>query len=200
MTGESLDLGLVLNMHLIWATSFTMKAVQFDHKVSYQDGQDGDLQARVAFQSLGRALPNLYCLDMVINDFVEDKDNMMHSKGHAQQLCSYSLPNLGILILMICHGLLCSRPRRSDFPSDDGGDRRQHDYAIVFFRTCPSLDVISFNGVRFEDPPVFMQPDRVWRRVTVAGEVEAHMTGRESLPWTYGLSRKIDKSKLVWMG
>ncbi len=53
-----------------------MKAVQFD-KVTYENGPDGDIQARVAFQNLGRAFPNLYCLDMVINDFVEDKDNMM---------------------------------------------------------------------------------------------------------------------------
>ncbi|KAF8900933.1 hypothetical protein CPB85DRAFT_138568 [Mucidula mucida] len=74
---ESLDLGIGFNVNHIWTTSSTMKAVQFDHKVSYQDGPDGDFQARVAFQNLGRAFPNLYCLDIVIDDFVEDKDNMM---------------------------------------------------------------------------------------------------------------------------
>ncbi len=97
-----------------------------------------------------------------------------------------SLPNLGILILTISCGWLSFRPRRNDFPSHDGGDRRQHEYAVVFLRACPTWNIISFNGAPFEDSPAYIQPDRVWRRATIDEGVEALMTGSESLPWKIG--------------
>ncbi|KAF9021923.1 hypothetical protein BDZ89DRAFT_1071063 [Hymenopellis radicata] len=194
---ESLDLGVGFNVNHISATSHTMKAVHLANKVTYIDGPDGDRQARVVLDSLGRAFPDLYCLDMALNEYAKDKDTMMDTLS---SIVASSLPNLSILILTLSYGLLSFRLRRSDFPSDDGGDRRQHDYAVVFFRACPSLNIISFNGAPFEDSPAFIQPDRVWRRASVDAGVEAQMTGGESLPWKIGQSRRIDQSKMLWLG
>ncbi|KAF9001398.1 hypothetical protein BDZ89DRAFT_1081844 [Hymenopellis radicata] len=195
---ESLDLGLGSNLNHVWATSLTIKAVQLPQTLAYRDGPDGNEEARIAFGSLGRAFPNLYCLDIFVSGYSKDKDKdiMMDTLS---SIVANSLPNLGILILEIYRGMLSFRLRRSDFPIDDGADRRQHDYAVVFFRACPSLNIISFNGAPFDDTPAFIQPDHVWRRATVDGEVEALMTARESVAWKIGQSRRIDKSKARWL-
>ncbi|KAF9018511.1 hypothetical protein BDZ89DRAFT_1139958 [Hymenopellis radicata] len=96
---------------------------------------------------------------------------------------SHSLPHLEVLVMTLAR--FEYRPSRCDYPLDDGIDDLQRRHAIDFFTTCPSLRVISFDGVPDVWDPTGRFPLRVW--VKTSGEeensVNARMGGRGDIPW-----------------
>ncbi|KAF9000556.1 hypothetical protein BDZ89DRAFT_1147209 [Hymenopellis radicata] len=76
------------------------------------------------------------------------------------------------------------RPRREDYPMDDGLDDMQKAAAVSLFKSCPGLNTISFNGIPDVWDPIGRFPARVWTRDSKEGG--ARMTGRAALPWKLG--------------
>ena len=95
-------------------------------------------------------------------------------------------PSLEVLIVTLRS--LSYRPRRTDYPVDDGIDEVQRHHASMFFETCPTLNAISFNGVPDEEEPAGKFPGRVWVRVVDENaedefDFDVVMKGRAALPW-----------------
>ncbi|KAF8900603.1 hypothetical protein CPB85DRAFT_1325232 [Mucidula mucida] len=105
------------------------------------------------------------------------------------------LPRLEILILQV--PAFGNRPRREDYPKDDGLDDVQKAAAVSLFEKCPGLNTVSFNGVPDIWDPIGRFPARVWTRDS-RDRGGARMTGRTALPWKvdeiwgrYGRTRSL---------
>ncbi len=73
--------------------------------------------------------------------------------------------------------------RRLDYPVDDGMEPVQQACAVMFFRTCPALDILSFNGIPHDWEYECRFPSRVWVKTDEDGVVGARMAGRNVLKW-----------------
>ncbi|KAF9031129.1 hypothetical protein BDZ89DRAFT_1064238 [Hymenopellis radicata] len=98
------------------------------------------------------------------------------------EIIAARLPKLEVLILFVTD--FSDRPRREDYPMDDGLDDVQKAAAVSLFESCPELNTISFNGIPHIWDPIGRFPARVWTRDS--GDGGARMTGRAALPWKLG--------------
>ncbi|KAF9031124.1 hypothetical protein BDZ89DRAFT_1064229, partial [Hymenopellis radicata] len=96
-----------------------------------------------------------------------------------REIIATRFPKLEVLILSV--PAFSDRPRREDYPMDDGWDDVQKAAAVSLFESCPGLNTISFNGIPDVLDPIGRFPARVWTRDS--GDGGAHMTGRAALPW-----------------
>ncbi|KAF9016459.1 hypothetical protein BDZ89DRAFT_1075627 [Hymenopellis radicata] len=123
---------------------------------------------------LARLFPGLSTLHLI----AVVRKTLLLDPVKERSLIATQLPRLEILILSVYKWSI--RPRRIDYPVDDGFDEEQRQCAARFFETCKGLGVISFNGIPREDKKGKV-PDRVWTRVD--GGSGARMTVGGALKW-----------------